>query len=149
MSEITYESSERLEFDEYMRFLRESDVGKMYPKRGFEERITRALGNAGVTITAREGGTLIGCCTGLTDFSYFLFLADLSVAKARTGKGIEEELVRRAIDAAGGPEDITVISWAMPESLPLYAGLGIVPQEGLIARDAPIKEWFNPSQSKG
>ena len=148
MSEIVYDSTERLGFEEWLAFLRRAELGKFYPKRDWKQRVTRALANAGVTITARVGSELIGACTGLTEFSYFLFLTDVSVAKAHAGKGVEQELVRRAIEAAGGPEDITVISWAMPDAMPLYESLGIVPQDGLIAKDAPIPEWFNPGEAK-
>lgn len=144
MSAIVYDSTERLGFEEWFGFLQRAELRKFYPKRDWKERITRALANAGVTVTARIGSELIGSCTGLTEFSYFLFLTDLSVAKAHAGTGVEAELVRRAIETAGGPEDITVISWAMPDAMPLYESLGIVPQERLIAKDAPIPEWFNP-----
>ena len=146
MSEIVYESDKPLPYQDYLGFLQSAQLGRMYPKRDFEERITRVLANAGVTVVAREDGEIVGCCMGLTDFGYFLFLTDLSVAPSHEGRGVGKELVRLAIEAAGGADDITVITWAMPQTLPFYAELGIVPQEGLIARDAPIDAWFDPAK---
>ena len=54
MSEISYDSSGRVSYDEYLRFLQGSDLGKLYPQRDFKQRVTRVLANCGVSVTARD-----------------------------------------------------------------------------------------------
>ena len=146
MSEIVYDATQCLPYEDYLGFLKRAQLGRMYPKRDFEARITRVLANAGVTVVAREDGEVVGTCMGMTDFGYFLFITDLSVPATHADRGVAAELVRLSVEAAGGPEDITVITWAMPQTMPFYAEQGIVPQEGLIARDAPIDAWFDPAK---
>jgi hypothetical protein len=84
MSEpMTYRTNEHLAVEEYIDFLKHSDLGSMYPKQRFHERIGRLLQHASVTITARAAeGHLVGVCLGLTDFAYFLYLTDIGVDRA-------------------------------------------------------------------
>ncbi len=136
MVEIAYRSDERLSSIEYISFLRTSDLGSMYPRKGFEERIDRLLANVDVTVTARARDKLVGVCMGITDFAYFLFLTDLGVSRAYERRGIGRSLVAKAHEAAGGAEDITVVTWANRKAMPMYASCGIVPHEGLIGKEA-------------
>ncbi len=112
MGEVTYSSDERLSSSEYISFLRTTNLGTMYPKKNFENRIMRLLANAEVTITARDDKTLVGVCLGITDHSYFLFLTDLGVSRNYERRGIGRSLVTKAHESAGGAEDITVVTWA-------------------------------------
>ena len=139
MDEIDYRSDERLSQPEYISFLRTSNLGSMYPRKNFEERIERMLANAGVTITARHGETLVGVCIGITDHTYFLCLTDLGVSREYERRGIGRSLVTKAHEAVGGAKDITIITWANRKAMPLYAACGIVPQEGLIGKGGT--EW--------
>lgn len=139
MDEIVYRTDERLSRTEYFLFLRTSNLGLMYPRKNFEERIERLLANAGIMITARHAETLVGVCMGITDHAYFLFLTDLGVSRDYERRGIGRSLVTKAHKVAGSTEDITIVTWANRKAMPLYAACGIVPQEGLIGREGT--EW--------
>ncbi len=143
MSEIEYRADERLTRDEYVAFLHTSDLGSMYPRKEFDARVERLLANTDVTVTARRDGTLVGVALGITDHVYFMFLTDLGVAREFQRRGIGRTLVTRAHAAAGGPADITLVTWANRAALPVYASLGIVPQSGLVAVEATDWELFD------
>ena len=58
---MTEVMDERIGKEEYIDFLRRTDLGSQYPKERFEERIERLLKNASVSLTVRnEKGQLIG-----------------------------------------------------------------------------------------
>ena len=72
MIEIT---AERITSDEYIAFLKHTDLGSQYPRERFEERIPRLLRNASISLAARnEEGRLVGALLGLTDFAYWLYV---------------------------------------------------------------------------
>ena len=133
---IAYRSDERLSSIEYILFLRASDLGTMYPRKGLEERIDRLLANVDVSVSARDGDKLVGVCMGITDYTYFFFLTDLGVSRGYERRGIGRSLVMKAHEVAGGAEDITVVTWANKRAMPMYASCGIVPHEGLIGKEA-------------
>ncbi|MCQ2502926.1 MAG: hypothetical protein MJ084_04105 [Saccharofermentans sp.] len=49
---ITYKE-ERLSADEYIEFLKRSDLGKQYPKERFHERIGKLVRNVSISLIAR------------------------------------------------------------------------------------------------
>ncbi len=119
-------SSERLSSKEYIGFLRHSDLGSQYPAERFEERITKLLKNASISLTARdEKETLIGVLLGLTDFAYWLYITDLGVARNYERQGIGTNLMRMALQSAGGEKDITVYLTANEKAIPFYEKLGM------------------------
>ena len=62
-------NEERLTADEYIDFLKHSDLGSQYPKERFEERINSLVNKVSVSLVARnEANEIIGVCFGLTDF---------------------------------------------------------------------------------
>lgn len=123
---VTYSDSEVLEYDEYVDFLRRTDLGSQYPRKGFEERIPKLLQNIDICVTARnEDGLLIGICFGLTDFVYFLFLTDLGVDRAYSGQGIGRRMVEMTVAKAGGPEDITVTTISNENAIGFYDKIGL------------------------
>lgn len=64
---------ERLSPEEYIDFLKRTDLGSQYPKERFEERVARLLKNATISLAARnESGLLAGVLLGLTDYAYWL-----------------------------------------------------------------------------
>ena len=64
---------ERITAQEYIEFLKRTDLGSQYPKERFEERIERLVKNASISLVARDGqGTIVGVLFGLTDFAYWL-----------------------------------------------------------------------------
>lgn len=137
---VRYRDDERLEAEEYVEFLARTDLDSQYPRQRFGERLRTLLAEAGVRITARdEDGTLVGVAMGITDRAYFLFLTDLAVARDRVRQGIGRELVRRSVEAAGGPADICAVTWANGEAMEFYADSGWKPHARLVARTCD--EW--------
>lgn len=132
---VTYADSEVLEYDEYVDFLRRTDLGSQYPRKGFEERIPQLLKNIDICVTARnEDGLLIGICFGLTDFVYFLFLTDLGVDRAYSGQGIGRRMVEMTVEKAGGPEDITVTTISNENAIGFYDKIGLRNETDLVVR---------------
>ena len=121
---ITY-LEERLTADEYICFLKRTDLGSQYPKERFRERIEKLLVNASICLTARDGGKLVGVLMGLTDYAYWLYVTDLGVDRAYTHRGIGTALMKKAHALAGGEKDIAVYLIANDKALPFYEKLGM------------------------
>lgn len=67
---------ERLNANEYINFLKNTDLGSQYPKERFEERIDTLVKKASLSLVARNThNEIIGVCIGITDFAYWLFLS--------------------------------------------------------------------------
>lgn len=119
-------SSERLTAEEYIDFLKRTDLGSQYPRERFEQRIERLLKNASISLAARdEAGRLIGALLGLTDFAYWLYVTDLGVDRACQRQGIGRALMKAALEAAGGEKDIAVYLIANENAVPFYEKLGM------------------------
>jgi len=125
LSEYTV-SSERLTPEEYIDFLKRTDLGSQYPKERFWERIARLVNTVSVSLTARnEDGLLIGVLFGLTDFAYWLYVTDLGVDRDYTHRGIGRQLMQSAHELAGGEKDIAVYLIANENAIPFYEKLGM------------------------
>ena len=91
-------NEERLTAEEYIDFLKQTDLGSQYPKERFNERIERLVKNASISLVARnEQNEIIGVCFGITDFAYWLFMTDLGVIRECVGQGIGKALVKKLI----------------------------------------------------
>jgi len=140
---ITYYTDERLTVEEYIDFLKRSDLGSMYPKQRFSERIGRLLQHVAVMITARTAeGLLVGVCLGLTDFAYFLYLTDIGVDRAYTRQGIGSHLLALAHEQAGGVEDICIITWSNKNATGFYEAYGMQPLKTARAKECTQWEVF-------
>ena len=118
--------SERISAEEYIEFLKRTDLGSQYPKERFEERVQRLVQNASVSLTARDaGGKIVGVCFGITDYAYWLFITDIGVDRTYTGQGIGRRLMEKVHEAAGGKRDIAVYLCANADALPFYERLGM------------------------
>ena len=118
--------SERLTADEYIDFLKRTDLGSQYPLERFYQRITRLLNNASVSLTARnEEKRIVGVLLGLTDFAYWLYITDLGVDRDYERQGLGRALMKKAHDIAGGEKDIAVYLIANEEAVPFYEKLGM------------------------
>ena len=118
--------SERLTAVEYIGFLARTDLGSQYPRERFEERIPKLLNNASLSLAARnEDGLLVGVLLGLTDFAYWLYVTDLGVDRAYERQGIGRQLMKTALDLAGGEKDIAVYLIANENAVPFYEKLGM------------------------
>ena len=117
---------ERLSADEYIAFLKRTDLGSQYPKERFEERIERLVRNVSISLVARDrNGTVIGVLFGLTDYSYWLYITDLGVDRAYERQGVGKRLMKTAHDIAGGEKDIAVYLIANNDAIPFYEKLGM------------------------
>ncbi len=121
-----YIRSERLTADEYIGFLKRTDLGAQYPLERFDERISRLLRNASISLAARdENGLIVGVLLGLTDFAYWLFVTDLGVDRSCLRQGIGSSLMKEALSLAGGERDIAVYLVANEKAVPFYERLGM------------------------
>ena len=117
---------ERISAEEYIDFLKRTDLGSQYPKERFDERISRLVTTASISLIARnETGTAIGVLFGITDFAYWLFVTDLGVDRAWTKQGIGKELMRTAHRIAGGEKDIAIYLVANENAVGFYEKLGM------------------------
>ncbi len=119
-------NSERLTPDEYIDFLKRTDLGSQYPKERFGERIPKLLKNASVSLVARnEEKRVVGVLLGVTDFAYWLFVTDLGVDRSCERQGIGRGLMQQALALAGGKKDIAVYLVANERAVPFYEKIGM------------------------
>ena len=117
---------ERLTAEEYIDFLKRTDLGSQYPKERFEERIVRLVNTVSISLTARnEQGQLVGVLFGLTDYAYWLYITDLGVDRDYTHQGIGRRLMQTAHQLAGGEKDIAVYLVANEKAVPFYEKCGM------------------------
>ncbi len=117
---------EHVSAEEYIDFLKRTDLGSQYPKERFTQRIPKLVKNVPVSLTARNGdGLLIGALFALTDFCYWLFVTDLGIDRDYERQGIATKLMKRAHELAGGEKDIAVYLVANENAVPFYEKLGM------------------------
>ena len=117
---------ERLTADEYIEFLKHTDLGSQYPKERFRERIGTLVKRASISLVARnDAGKIIGVCFGITDFAYWLFITDLGVVRECAGLGIGTALVRKLHEVAGGEENIIMYTCFNENAYGFYEKLGM------------------------
>lgn len=117
---------ERITAEEYIDFLKRTDLGSQYPKERFADRIAKLVESVSISLVARnEYGTVVGVLFGLTDFSYWLYVTDLGVDRAYTGQGIGRQLMKTAHEIAGGEKDIAVYLIANENAVGFYEKLGM------------------------
>ena len=118
--------SEKLTAEEYIDFLKRTDLGSQYPKERFAERIPRLLENASISLVARnDENRLIGVLLGLTDFAYWLYVTDLGIDRDYERQGSGRSLMKQAHELAGGEKDIAVYLIANEDAVPFYEKLGM------------------------
>ena len=117
---------ERISAEEYIDFLKRTDLGSQYPKERFYDRIAKLISSVSISLVARnECGTVVGVLFGLTDFSYWLYVTDLGVDRTCTGQGIGRQLMKTAHEIAGGEKDIAVYLIANENAVGFYEKLGM------------------------
>ena len=123
--EITFRE-ERISAEEYIEFLKRTDLGSQYPKERFAERIPKLVKNVSISLVARNAdGLVVGVLFGLTDFCYWLYITDLGVDRAYEHRGIATKLMKKAHELAGGEKDIAVYLIANEDAVPFYEKLGM------------------------
>ena len=129
-------NEERLIPEEYIGFLKRTDLGSQYPMERFRERIDRLLKNASISLAARnDDGLLVGVLLGLTYFAYWLYVTDLGVDRNCVRQGIGRSLMKRALELAGGEKDIAVYLIANSNAVPFYEKLGMVRSDEVMKYD--------------
>ena len=117
---------ERISPEEYIDFLKRTDLGSQYPKERFHDRIAKLVTTVSISLVARnEKGMIVGVLFGLTDFAYWLYVTDLGVDREHTGQGIGRRLMKFAHDIAGGEKDIAVYLIANENAIGFYEKLGM------------------------
>ena len=117
---------ERITAEEYIDFLKRTDLGSQYPKERFAERITKLVDHVSISLVARnQVGLIVGVLFGLTDYAYWLYVTDLGVDRDYEGQGIGTQLMKTAHTIAGGEKDIAVYLIANEKAVPFYEKLGM------------------------
>jgi ribosomal protein S18 acetylase RimI-like enzyme len=130
------ESYPALGVDEFIDILKRSTLAERRPV-GEPETIRGMLANAGIIVTARTGGLLVGISRAITDHSFCTYLSDLAVDRAFQRRGIGRELIRRTHEAAG--HHTALILLAAPQARTYY------PHVGMQAHDSC---WIIPREQK-
>lgn len=117
---------ERISAEEYIEFLKRTDLGSQYPKERFTERIAKLVKNVSISLVVRnEKDLVVGVLFGLTDFCYWLYITDLGIDRNYERRGIATRLMKRAHEIAGGEKDIAVYLIANEKAVPFYQKLGM------------------------
>ena len=117
---------ERISAEEYIDFLKRTDLGSQYPKERFAARIEKLVQTVSISLVARnEKNMAVGVLFGLTDFAYWLYVTDLGVDREYIKQGIGKQLMRTAHEIAGGEKDIAVYLIANENAVPFYEKLGM------------------------
>ena len=117
---------ERLTAEEYIEFLKHTDLGSQYPKERFHERIETLVSKVSISLVARnDAGAIVGVCFGITDFAYWLFITDLGVVRKCVGQGIGTALVKKLHAVAGGEENIIMYTCFNENAYGFYEKLGM------------------------
>ena len=117
-------NEERLTADEYIEFLKHTDLGSQYPKERFYERISTLVKKVSISLVARnKEKEIVGVCFGITDFSYWLFITDLGVVRECTGRGIGKSLVNKLLELAGGKENIIMYTCVNENAIRAFSNL--------------------------
>jgi predicted N-acetyltransferase YhbS len=122
MTEVIYQVEPTLSVEEFLDVLERSNLAERRPVDE-PETIRGMLKNAGLIVTARIGGRLVGVSRAITDFSYCVYLADLAVVEDHQGQGIGRELIRRTHEAAG--PGTTLVLLAAPKAKTYYPHVGL------------------------
>lgn len=116
----------RVSKEDYIDFLKRTDLGLQYPAERFEERIEKLVSNTTISLVAKnEYGLIVGVLFGLTDYCYWLFVTDLGVDRQYKNQGIGKQLMKKAHDLAGGEKDIAVYLVANEEAVSFYEKIGM------------------------
>jgi predicted GNAT superfamily acetyltransferase len=132
MGDVLYQIEPSLSADEFVDVLRRSTLAERRPVAD-AAAIAGMLAHAGLIVTARIGGRLVGVARSLTDFSYCTYLSDLAVDIEHQGRGIGRELVRRTHEAAG--RHTTMVLLAAPKAQSYYPHIGMRQHESCWVTD--------------
>jgi len=121
MPDIEYRVHDAVTPDEFIEVLRASTLAQ---RRPVDDRpcIEQMLKHANLTVTAREGGRLVGIARSITDFSYIAYLSDLAVDTRLQRSGIGRELIRLTKAQLGPRCNLLLLS--APAAVDYYPRIG-------------------------
>jgi GNAT superfamily N-acetyltransferase len=140
--EIAYSIEPGLSADEFVDLLNRSTLAERRPVAD-PVAISGMLAHAGIIVTARVNGRLVGVARALTDFSFCTYLSDLAVDAELQRQGIGRELVRRTHEAAG--LHTTLVLLAAPKARAYYPKIGMRQHDSCWVIDRVIPTPANPS----
>ena len=108
-----------------------AEMADVFRRSGLDERrpvddaarMAAMAQHANLTITARDGGLLVGIARSLTDFSFCCYLSDLATDRAYQGRGIGRALIDRTKQAAGDKTTLLLVS--APGAMSYYEHIGM------------------------
>jgi GNAT superfamily N-acetyltransferase len=122
--------------EEYIDFLRRSDLGKQYPKEDFQQRVSDLVRNIQISLIARNiQSQIVGICFGLTDFAYWLMITDLGTDRTYEKQGLGKVLMEIAHEIAGGENKIVVFAYANENAIPFYKKIGMEETKSMMIKD--------------
>jgi GNAT superfamily N-acetyltransferase len=120
--EVSYALEPGLSAEDFVDVLRRSGLAARRPVES-RKTIDGMLANAGVVVTARVSGRLVGVSRAISDFAYCTYLSDLAVDAEYQRRGIGKELIDRTHEAAG--RGTTLILLAAPAARDYYPHIGM------------------------
>jgi predicted N-acetyltransferase YhbS len=123
---VVYAVEPDLSAAEFVAVMHSSGLAERRPV-SYPETVAGMLANAGVIVTAREDGELVGVSRAITDFAYCTYLSDLAVDRRLQGQGIGRELIRRTHVEAG--LGTTLILLSAPAAKTYYPHIGMQPHD--------------------
>lgn len=130
MQNIEYRINETITVEQFIDLLLRSTLAARRPLDN-AARVQRMLDHANLTVTAWDGGKLVGVARSLTDFSFCCYLSDLAVDESHQRSGIGRELIRRTREVAG-PE-CSLILLSAPAAMEYYPRVGFERVENAFA----------------
>jgi ribosomal protein S18 acetylase RimI-like enzyme len=137
LSDVAFATEPDLKAVEFRSILRRSTLGERRPMCE-PNSIEGMLENAGVIVTARIEGLLVGVSRAITDGHFCTYLSDLAVDSDYQRRGIGRELIRRTHEAAG--LNTTLILLAAPAAREYYPHIGMQAHDScwIIPRTSPL-----------
>ena len=118
---ITYQDNAVISAVEAIDLYIRSTLGERRPIDNVKT-FSDMLSNANLTISAWDGGKLIGISRSLTDFSYVAYLADLAVDTSYQQQGVGKRLMEETKSRLGA--ECMIVLLAAPKANSYYEHIG-------------------------
>ena len=134
---ITYANEPNLTPDEFIAVLNRSTLAERRPVED-QCQIAGMLANAGIIITARYDGQLVGVARSISDFHYCTYLSDLAVDEDFQRQGIGKRLIDETHKSIGFRG--TLILLAAPKAREYYPRIGMEPHDSCWISSRPLSD---------
>lgn len=109
MYTLEYHINDPISVDQFVDLLNRSTLAVRRPLES-AERVQRMLDNANLTVTAWNGGKLVGVARASTDFAFYCYLSDLAVDESYQRSGIGKMLIMLTRLVAGDEASLILLS---------------------------------------